>query len=142
MLGSQLFLTCTLTSVRKLNPESIMVVLQVYRGPNTSHHLTNLQSRTEYQVRVCAIRQCEDGNGDVVGAFSPGLSFTSLNPEPTRTSVAKVSESSIVEPKQLTDQQWAMIILLGFVVFAVLVAVVFQQILSYTSSHSARHDDK
>lgn len=111
----------------------------MYRGPSTSHHLENLNSKTDYHIRVCAIRQCD--TGELTGAFSPGVLFTTLSPEPEKSTVAKVPDSKIVEPKELTDQQWAVIILLGFVVFAVLVALVAQQIISYASGHSGRHDE-
>lgn len=113
-------------------------VYQVYRGPNTSYRLTNLSPRTEYQARVCAVRQSTSRSGDITGAFSPGTVFSTLSPVPQRTLIAKTVETKISEPKQLTDQQWAMIILCGFALFAVLLAFIAQQILSYTSHTSSR----
>ena len=113
-------------------------IFQVYRGRDTSHHIKTLLPKSEYQVRVCAIRICEDGS-QVVGPYSPSCVFTSHSLQPAVTSHEKnSSETKSVEPKQLTDQQWAMIILFGFVVFAVLMAFVAQQIIAYTSSHSSR----
>lgn len=112
----------------------------MYRGPNTSHHLHSLQPKTEYQVRVCAIRQCGDGT-DVAGAYSPSVTFSTQSLEPVISVESKNIETKIMEPKQLTDQQWAMIILFGFVLFAVLIAFVAQQIISYTSNHSGRPDE-
>ncbi|XP_064615415.1 fibronectin type-III domain-containing protein 3A-like isoform X3 [Liolophura sinensis] len=111
---------------------------EVYRGPNTSYRLTNLSPRTEYQARVCAVRQSTSRSGDITGAFSPGTVFNTLSPAPQRTLITKTVETKISEPKQLTDQQWAMIILFGFVLFAVLVAFIAQQIISYTSHTSSR----
>lgn len=113
----------------------------MYRGPATSYNLHTLSPKMEYTIRVCAVRQCDDRSEDVVGPFSPSVMFTTLSLEPSTSLEPKLLETKIVEPKQLTDQQWAMIILFGFVVFACLVAFVAQQIILYTSSHSVRHDD-
>lgn len=100
--------------------------------------MENLSPKTDYHLRVCAIRICEDGS-EVVGAFSPVVSFTTQGHEPVSAQEMDVKqESKLVEPKQLTDQQWAMIILMGFVVFAVLVAFVAQQIIKYRSNQATR----
>ncbi|KAK3095390.1 hypothetical protein FSP39_014126 [Pinctada imbricata] len=140
-------------SCRPMGSDSIEYVLQlqsreheyteVYRGRDTSHQIRTLQPKSEYQVRVCAIRICENGS-QIVGAFSPSCSFSSQSSQPLTSAVETKSSSDteVAEPKQLTDQQWAMIILFGFVLLAVLIAFVAQQILAYTSSHSARHDSK
>ncbi|XP_033760580.1 fibronectin type-III domain-containing protein 3A-like isoform X1 [Pecten maximus] len=138
-------------SVRPMGSDSIVYILQLqsrdheykqmYRGPATSYSLHTLSPKTEYTIRVCAVRQCLDKSDDVVGPFSPCVMFTTPSLEPVTSLEPKLLETKIVEPKQLTDQQWAMIILLGFVIFACLVAFVAQQIILYTSSHSARHDD-
>ncbi|XP_060065817.1 fibronectin type-III domain-containing protein 3A-like [Ylistrum balloti] len=139
------------TSVRPMGSDSIVYILQLqsrdheykqmYRGPATSYSLHTLGPKTEYTIRVCAVRQCVDKSDDVMGPFSPSVMFTTPSLEPATSLEPKLLETKIVEPKQLTDQQWAMIILLGFVIFACLVAFVAQQIILYTSSHSGRHDD-
>jgi hypothetical protein len=51
-----------------------------------------------------------------------------------------VSETKFVEPKQLTDQQCAVIILCGFVILAILVAILLQNIISWSSGHSSDDD--
>ncbi|XP_041356067.1 fibronectin type-III domain-containing protein 3A-like [Gigantopelta aegis] len=105
---------------------------QLYRGPSVQFKLETLQPKTDYHVRVCAIRQCEDQNmGDIVGAFSPGVTFTTLSPEPVRLNSSKSVESKLLEPKQLTDQQWAAIIVVVFVIVAILIAFLTQHVIDY-----------
>ena len=90
---------------------------------------------------MSAIRLCADGSADLTGAFSPGVSFTT----PAKT-VETVSTSSGIIPnkgtenRQLSDQQWAMIILLGFALCAVLIAFLAQKIIHYTSGESRPMD--
>ncbi|XP_021372749.1 fibronectin type-III domain-containing protein 3A-like isoform X2 [Mizuhopecten yessoensis] len=139
------------TSVRPMGSDGIVYILQLqcrdheykqmYKGPATLYSLHTLSPKTEYTIRVCAVRQCVDKSDDVIGPFSPSVTFSTQSLEPATSLEPKHLETKIVEPKQLSDQQWAMIILLGFVVFACLVAFVAQQIILYTSSHSGRHDD-
>ena len=113
-------------------------VFQIFKGEGTSYRLKGLSSKTEYQVRVCAIRVCTDDTGDLNGAYSPGVSFVTQapkvapNPAPTTSALAKIPE-----PKQLTDQQWAIIILLGFTIFAAIIAFLAQQIIAYRNNSSS-----
>lgn len=117
-------------------------ILQIYRGEDTCFQVENLSPKSDYHLRVCAIRICEDGS-EVVGAFSPVVSFTTQGHEPVSPLEADVKqESKLVESKPLTDQQWAMIILMGFVVFAVLVAIIAQQIIKYRSSSIPRWENQ
>lgn len=117
-------------------------ILQIYRGEDTCFQVENLSPKSDYHLRVCAIRICEDGS-EVVGAFSPVVSFTTQGHEPVSPQEADVKqESKLVESKPLTDQQWAMIILMGFVVFAVLVAIIAQQIIKYRSSSFPRWENQ
>ena len=115
------------------------VIFQVYRGPDTVYRLEGLSAKTDYLVRVCAVRQCGDGTGELLGAFSPGVTFTTASPKPvvTTTSTTSVIPARMAEPKQLTDQQWAVILLLGFTVCAVLIAFLAQQIIAYTSNSNS-----
>ena len=118
-------------------------LLQVFRGSQTSYALTKLHPKTDYLVRVCAVRQCSNtdttapATADLTGAFSPGVSFTTLGPHPV-TMATTEGNSALpgrlsAERKQLSDQQWAMIILLGFTVCAIVIAFIAQQIIAYTS---------
>lgn len=109
---------------------------QVYSGPETQFFLTSLNPKTDYMLRVCAIRHCSDGSGDVAGAFSPSHTFMTPGHEPI--SEPPVLDTKLVEPKQLTDQQCAVIILCGFVILAILVAILLQNIISWSSGHSSK----
>ena len=114
-------------------------LLQVFRGSQTSYTLTKLHPKTDYLVRVSAVRQCSntDTTADLTGAFSPGVSFTTLGPHPVTMATTEGSSALpgrlSAERKQLSDQQWAMIILLGFTVCAIVIAFIAQQIIAYTS---------
>ncbi|KAK7478993.1 hypothetical protein BaRGS_00029754 [Batillaria attramentaria] len=116
---------------------------QVYRGPNTHYSLEGLEPGTEYQLRVCAIRESSDSSAsDIPGPFSPGTHFTTSSPEPTlhhsAASREVESRSSILsEPKQWTDQQKAAVILVCFVVVAILTAFIVQQVIAYMDYSSA-----
>ena len=110
--------------------------LQVYRGNETTFTLENLQPKSEYQVRVCAIRLSSD-ESELYGAYSPGHSFCTASPEPVKPVVARVSDCEVTESKQWTDQQLAAILLTGLMVLAILIAFVAQQFISYTSGSSS-----
>lgn len=116
----------------------------MFRGSQTSYTLTKLQPKTDYAVRVCAVRlcpsdACDAATAELTGAFSPGVSFTTLSPSPVTTATTLAQGSGLLqgrlsaERKQLSDQQWAMIILLGFTVCAIVIAFIAQQIIAYTS---------
>jgi predicted phage tail protein len=109
----------------------------VYRGEETSYKLEGLSAKTEYLVRVCAVRQYCDGSGELLGAFSPPLSLTTTSPKPVMANsnnTVSTTGSSRSESKSLSDQQWAMILLLGFTLCAILFAVLAQQIIAYSNS--------
>ena len=87
--------------------------------------------KTEYHLRVCAIRIYEDGS-EVIGPFSPVVTFTTQGHGPLGAQEADIKQKSkLLERKHLADQQEAMIILMGFVVFAVLLSFVARQIIKY-----------
>ena len=143
-------------------------VCQVYQGEDTSYRLEGLHNRTEYQVRVCGIRIStspppssgeEEGTesdgvatpmprsppslatgveSELMGAFSPGVSFTTHSPKPVNPiDPTSVIQSKMAEKKpQLTDQHWAFIFLLCFALCAVIFAFLAQQIITYTSGSS------
>lgn len=111
---------------------------QIYKGTKTSHCLENLQCKMDYHVRVCAIRASSSDQSELVGAFSPGTGFQTASPEPVKPVLSHVTESKIVEPKQLTDQQLTAIIVGGLMLIAVLFAFIVQQFISYTSVSTGR----
>ncbi len=103
--------------------------------------MSQLQHKSEYLVRVCAVRQCSGGSADLTGAYSPGVAFRTLEPKPlvtaSATPAAGVVGRSAASEHRLTDQHWAIIILSGFAIFAVIVAFTAQQIITYTNSGSS-----
>lgn len=66
-------LKCFVTRVRLWR---YIVGVQVYRGDATFYQLTGLQPNTDYCVRVCAVRECQDDSGEqLTGNFSPSKAF-------------------------------------------------------------------
>ncbi|XP_023930352.1 fibronectin type-III domain-containing protein 3a-like isoform X1 [Lingula anatina] len=108
---------------------------QIYHGAETSCRLTSLSAKTEYQVRVCAVRECQGEAGPLQGAFSPGILFSTLSPEPVSKVASKASTEKkalvSLENRELTDHQKAMIILFGFAVFAIIIAIIVHRIFMY-----------
>ena len=116
----------------------LVFLFQIYKGDQTSFKISGLTAKTEWQVRVCAIRECSDGSGDLNGAFSPGASFTTTSPKLQQSQVGAVSTavSRVTDRRPLSDQQWAFILLLGFTVCAVLLALLAQRIIAYTAANN------
>ncbi|XP_023720890.1 fibronectin type-III domain-containing protein 3A isoform X3 [Cryptotermes secundus] len=104
----------------------------VYRGAETKVQLNDLESGADYNVRVCPVRQADIGN--LPGAYSPPSTFSTLMPELVTTTATKTALVQVTERKPLTDQQWALIILCGFTLFAVLTAVVMQQVIHWSKA--------
>lgn len=104
----------------------IFSLFQVYRGSGTSFTLENLQPKSDYVVRVCAIRMSSD-ESELYGAYSPGHSFSTASPEPVKPVVSRANNAEGIEPKQWTDQQLAALLLAGVMILAVLIAFVAQQ---------------
>ncbi|XP_002735906.1 fibronectin type-III domain-containing protein 3A-like [Saccoglossus kowalevskii] len=103
---------------------------QAYRGAGTSTKLDVLHPNMEYRVRVCAIRQSQDGMGDLIGAYSTGTVFHTPSDEPVREEVTKEDKVVKVERKPLTDEQWAAIIVVGFAICAILIALLVAQFMA------------
>ena len=111
---------------------------KVYRGPERQYRLDGLQPKTDYEVRVCAVRQCADGSGDLVGPFCQGVPFSTLS---VRSAAAAQhgGELNSIHPTarwtapRLTEQHWAIIFLFAFALFAVAIAFVAKQIIDYTA---------
>ncbi len=128
---------------------------QVYRGPETKFCLRHLHSKTDYQVRVCGVRQCaplDDSSSDtdsprapppgvgedLSGAFSPWVMFQTPSLKPvTPHPVTTVGAIAKIQERQLSDKQWASIILLCFAVCAIIIAFAAQQMVSYTNGGSS-----
>lgn len=72
--------------------------VQVYRGPETKTHLSDLEAGAEYSVRVCPIRQTS--GGDLPGAVSPVTTFSTIpfaeQATPTHTAKTHNTHVSII----------------------------------------------
>lgn len=110
---------------RRFSPSSPR---QVYKGPETSFRLPNLQTNCEYRLRVCAGRQSQDASGsqELYGPYSPSTVFSSQKRElvpPCADSTTELAETK----KTLREERFIAIVLLcGFAVVAILFAVVIQ----------------
>ena len=121
-----------------------MPFLQIYRGPSTSYRVSGLLPSGEYRLKVCAVRQSKDStNQELVGSFSQTTSFFTLAPKSTgltSSESVKVSTKSSSESGSsglgLTDQQWAIALLICFTLFAILVACLAQH---FISRHQQQH---
>ncbi|PRD23333.1 UNVERIFIED_CONTAM: Fndc3a [Trichonephila clavipes] len=102
----------------------------LYTGIQTFFTINNLLAGTEYSVRVAAVRHCSDG--ELAGPFSPCTAFCTNSVVTVEIQPPKAFSitSSWKNREPLTDQQWAMIILVTFTVSAICVAIIIQQIVS------------
>lgn len=101
------------------------------------HQLSSLQPKTNYQIRVCAIRICRDNSEGLIGPYSPSTLFTTSGSKPlptaTNESVA-VKTTTKLTSFQLSDSQWAFLILLGFTLCAVILAFGAKHIIERTNN--------
>ncbi|MBN3322966.1 FND3A protein, partial [Atractosteus spatula] len=103
---------------------------QLYKGPDSSFLWRGAAAGGEYRLRVCAARQCQDSGEplELWGQYSPGTLFSS--PEPAGVPPGRPATAAGRGPPArgapLSDEQFALLLLLGFAVVAVLFAVVIQ----------------
>ncbi|XP_038658557.1 fibronectin type-III domain-containing protein 3A isoform X6 [Scyliorhinus canicula] len=100
---------------------------QIYKGPETTFQVSNLQLNCEYRFRVCAIRQCQDTQGfhDLMGPYSaPVILYSQRNETPASNSkdTTEVTKST----QSLSDEQCAALILALFAVVSILIAFIVQ----------------
>lgn len=69
-------------------------VIQMRRCPESEMAIEGLDSRTEYSVRVCPIRLCQDG--EIPGAYSPSKTFWTLSNQAQSTIDSPQNSSSQV----------------------------------------------
>ncbi len=58
---------------------------EVYKGELCSYRLKNLESNTDYNVRVCAIRVCSSESNRICSPFTSHTSFTTLKISSNKT---------------------------------------------------------
>lgn len=113
----------------------MITFFQIYKGPDLSFRLESLQPASRYNMRVCAIRVFRDGSGELAGSFSTSTGFNTLSPEESLSKESKAQADLSLNGestfgRSISDQQWALIILLLFAVFCGGFAMVLQYYLS------------
>ncbi|NWI76412.1 FND3B protein, partial [Dryoscopus gambensis] len=99
---------------------------QVYKGEETTFHISGLQVNTDYRFRVCACRRCLDTSQELSGPFSPSVAFALQ-----RSALVLAGEpGSADDPKAKamvpTDEQFAALIVLGFASLSIIFACILQ----------------
>jgi len=147
-VGSVTESSCLVTwSSLKSSPESMQYRVQLTRvkdqqvtnyeaGPDLQLRIAGLDAKSDYTVRVCGVRLVNTGGETLplVGPFSPSTQLTTMARTSSTTASPATSRAETVklagEPTW-TDQQWAVIILCGFTLFALIIAMVIQQVISW-----------
>jgi len=114
----------------------------IYSGSDIQFRAGGLEPRTEYTIRVCGVRipPVSGQQLELNGPFSPPAIFTTLTNEGANAG----SGGAVVTSKRITssgtgvltrrdngwsDKQWAFVLVVGFTLFALFIAVVMQQII-------------
>ena len=106
-------------------------------GTDVQFRIAGLEAKADYTVRVCAVRlpTNEPTTTTLVGTYSPTTQLTTLpKAGPVVSNIQATSTKEIVKASgepTWTDQQWAVIILCGFTLFALIIAMVIQQLISW-----------
>ena len=124
---------------------------EIYRGELTSYRATNLEAGVDYRARVYAIRLTNDGL-TLNSPFSPATHFVLPGPEGLAAALSvsrtyssnddhhteaklsflnryrllfnrKLKSIQLFESRTLTDQQWAIVIFVGFTLLAIFIAI-------------------
>ncbi|XP_067896397.1 fibronectin type-III domain-containing protein 3A isoform X3 [Heterodontus francisci] len=100
---------------------------QIYKGPETTFQVSNLQLNCEYRFRVCAIRQCQGTQGfhDLMGPYSATVILYSQRNE-TPASNSKDTTEVTKTAQTLSDEQCAALILALFAIVSILIAFIVQ----------------
>ncbi|XP_048396206.1 fibronectin type-III domain-containing protein 3A isoform X2 [Stegostoma tigrinum] len=100
---------------------------QIYKGPETTFQVSNLQLNCEYRFRVCAIRQCQDTQGlhDLMGPYSATVTLYSQRNETPANSSKNTTEVTKTT-QTLSDEQCAALILALFAIVSILIAFIVQ----------------
>ena len=137
------------TSLKTSSPDMMQYRVQLTRvkdqqvtnyeaGTDLQLRIAGLEARSDYTVRVCGLRQVESGGqtSQLVGTFSPSAHLTTASRNnntsvsPATSRAETVRNTGSVAPTW-TDQQWAVIILCGFTLFSIIIAMVIQQVISW-----------
>ncbi|XP_064020903.1 fibronectin type III domain-containing protein 3B isoform X1 [Pogoniulus pusillus] len=99
---------------------------QVYKGEETTFHISGLQVNTDYRFRVCVCRRCLDTSQELSGPYSPSVAFVLQ-----RNEIMLAGEMGSIEDPKIksmipTDEQFAALIVLGFASLSILFACILQ----------------
>lgn len=94
---------------------------------------------SEYRIRVHAVRQTKDASGDLVGPVSQAVSFITESQKQVALGGSMLGTVPVrsAERRKWSDQQWAVLLLLCFTLFAIFLAFLAQQIISHTTGGAA-----
>ncbi|OCT78617.1 fibronectin type III domain-containing protein 3B [Xenopus laevis] len=99
---------------------------QVYKGEDTLFQISGLQTNMDYRFRVCVCRRCLDTSQELSGSLSPSVSFVMRQNELMLPGDVSRLDSSKFKSMMPTDEQFAILIVLGFATLSVLFAFILQ----------------
>ncbi|KAG8445180.1 hypothetical protein GDO86_010087 [Hymenochirus boettgeri] len=99
---------------------------QIYKGEDTSFQISGLQTNMDYRFRVCVCRRCLDTSQELSGSFSPSVSFVLRRNELMLPGDISNLDSPKLKNMMPTDEQFALLIVLGFATLSVLFAFILQ----------------
>ncbi|XP_035265119.1 fibronectin type-III domain-containing protein 3A-like [Anguilla anguilla] len=103
-------------------------VEQLYKGSGASYAWQCVAAGSDWRVRVSAGRQCQDG-GELWGQHSPSAALPAPAPPEEARAEPGATAGHGAHPRKggaLTDEQFALLLLLGFATVAILFAVLIQ----------------
>ncbi|KAG7464909.1 hypothetical protein MATL_G00170660 [Megalops atlanticus] len=101
---------------------------QLYRGADASFAWRAVVPAGDWRLRVSAGRQCQDG-GELWGQQSPSTALPPTEPPGAAQVESRAAPGNGAHPRKgrsLTDEQFALLLLLGFATVAILFAVIIQ----------------
>ena len=99
---------------------------KVYKGEETTFHISGLQVSTDYRFRVCACRRCGDTSQELCGPFSPSAAFTLQRGALELPGEPGSAHDPKAKPMVPTDEQFAALIVLGFASLSIIFACILQ----------------
>ncbi|KAM3931373.1 fibronectin type III domain-containing protein 3B isoform 1-T2 [Leptodactylus fuscus] len=99
---------------------------QVYKGEDTSFHISGVQTNMDYRFRVCVCRRCIDTSQELCGSYSPSTSFIMRRNDLMLPEDLSQLDSSKLKGMVPTDEQFAILIVLGFATLSILFAFILQ----------------
>ncbi|XP_068137137.1 fibronectin type III domain-containing protein 3B isoform X1 [Hyperolius riggenbachi] len=99
---------------------------QVYKGEDTSFQISGLQTNMDYRFRVCVCRRCVDTTQELCGPYSPSASFIMRRNDLMLPEDISHLDHAKFKSMMPTDEQFAILFVLGFATLSVLFAFILQ----------------